>query len=67
MNRYQIASYVTAQQKENARRLANIDGISISAMVAQLIDEAFELNFLTSDTESASADEIYPDNSGGQT
>jgi len=67
MNRYQIASYVTAEQKENAQRLANIDGISVSAMVAQLIDEAFELNFRTTETESASANEIHPDDTGGST
>ncbi len=45
MNRVQVASYVTPEQHRRIKALAEIDRLSISAMVATLIDEAYEANF----------------------
>lgn len=45
MSRVQVAAYVSPEQKEKLRRLADLELCSLSTMLTKLIDESYALNF----------------------
>jgi len=53
MNRLQVASYLSPTQMKRIKYLADMENLSLSAMVALLIDEEYEANF-TNEEENES-------------
>lgn len=45
MSRVQVAAYVSLEQKEKLRKLAELELCSLSTMLTKLIDESYALNF----------------------
>lgn len=45
MSRVQVAAYVSKEQKEKLRQLAELELCSLSTMLTKLIDESYALNF----------------------
>lgn len=57
MYNQQIASYITKEQKRKIQELAELEGLSVSAMVAELIDEAYDATFTANEVENDQIDD----------